>query len=449
MRIKHIRASQLFGIFNHSIPLNLDERITIIHGPNGFGKTVLLKTLHGLFNRDYQIFHKIPFESFQVDFEDGTGLTVSKKVASDKERTNSPVEEICIEPSEHSRSASPYTLSSIDFRRFTRDLSLSVVEEIIPQLTRVGRQEWMDLTTATVLSLTEVMEKYGNQLPLRHRSKSLPQWLEAALKGINVHFINTERLVQLETREGREQGPFHIRDEYPRPIQVVDVYSRNLADLIQATLAKSVALSQSLDQTFPMRLVSRSTSPGLTKRELDERLTELEEKRQRLRSVGLLDKDETQFQSPPDPDDMERKVLSIYVEDVHKKLSVFDELATKIDLLTKIINSRFEYKHLEITKDGFRCFAADGQEVHLSALSSGERHEIVLIYNLLFNVREGTLILIDEPELSLHIVWQQQFLKDLQQIIQISPFDVLIATHSPNIIHNRWDLTVQLSGDAQ
>jgi predicted ATP-binding protein involved in virulence len=46
----------------------------------------------------------------------------------------------------------------------------------------------------------------------------------------------------------------------------------------------------------------------------------------------------------------------------------------------------------------------------------------------------------------LHIGWQQEFLKDLIAITQLSEFDAVIATHSPDIIHDRWDLTVPLSG---
>jgi predicted ATP-binding protein involved in virulence len=82
----------------------------------------------------------------------------------------------------------------------------------------------------------------------------------------------------------------------------------------------------------------------------------------------------------------------------------------------------------------------------VTSLSSGEQHELVLLYELLFKVNPDSLILIDEPELSLHIAWQQQFLQDLQKITQLASFDVLIATHSPQIIHDRWDLTVELKG---
>jgi predicted ATP-binding protein involved in virulence len=77
-------------------------------------------------------------------------------------------------------------------------------------------------------------------------------------------------------------------------------------------------------------------------------------------------------------------------------------------------------------------------------LSSGEQHELVLLYELLFKVKPNSLVLIDEPELSLHVGWQVQFLKDLQEITKLADLDILMATHSPDIIQDRWDLTAEL-----
>ncbi len=75
MRIHKISVTNLFGIFNHTIPLNLDERITIIHGPNGFGKTILLRMLNGLFNSRYLELVTIPFSEFRVEFDDGDSVS--------------------------------------------------------------------------------------------------------------------------------------------------------------------------------------------------------------------------------------------------------------------------------------------------------------------------------------------------------------------------------------
>jgi len=102
---------------------------------------------------------------------------------------------------------------------------------------------------------------------------------------------------------------------------------------------------------------------------------------------------------------------------------------------------------MNISKEkGFDFIAHDGSPLSTTDLSSGEQHELVLMYELLFNVKPNSLIMIDEPELSLHVAWQMQFLDDLQSIIALSEFDILLATHSPQIINKRWDLTVELQG---
>jgi predicted ATP-binding protein involved in virulence len=84
MRIKQISVKGLFNTFNYIIPLNLADRITILHGPNGYGKTILLNMLDGLFNNhsatsaNESIFLKIPFTEFQVDFDDENCLLLTK-----------------------------------------------------------------------------------------------------------------------------------------------------------------------------------------------------------------------------------------------------------------------------------------------------------------------------------------------------------------------------------
>jgi predicted ATP-binding protein involved in virulence len=140
-------------------------------------------------------------------------------------------------------------------------------------------------------------------------------------------------------------------------------------------------------------------------------------------------------------------VLSVYIEDVEKKLGIFDDVANKIDLLKRIINQRFLYKKMTISRrDGFVFTSSNGTRLTLENLSSGEQHELVLFYELLFKASPNSLILIDEPEISLHVVWQEQYLKDVQEIAQLVDIDALIATHSPDIIDGRRDLVVQLEG---
>ena len=81
MRLKNIRVTKLFGIFDHDIPVRLDDRITIIHGPNGYGKTAILKLVQALLTNQFSTFRRIPFSTFAVSFENGTEIFITKMIA--------------------------------------------------------------------------------------------------------------------------------------------------------------------------------------------------------------------------------------------------------------------------------------------------------------------------------------------------------------------------------
>ncbi|TAE58916.1 MAG: excinuclease [Nostocales cyanobacterium] len=260
-----------------------------------------------------------------------------------------------------------------------------------------------------------------------------PEWLENIINYTDIHLIESQRLLNIS--EDNEMIPS------------VNAYANELADNIQEKLAEYGTLSQSLDRTFPVRLVQKVSTNSLTNDQLIKKLDEVETKRKHLINAGLLDKDEnTNFQISEQIDENIKQVLSVYIEDVENKLTVFDNLSQRIELMKKIINQRFAYKEINISKEKGFTFTCNGNSLSPTQLSSGEQHELVILYELLFKVKPNSLILIDEPELSLHVEWQVNFLKDLQEITQIANVDVLIATHSPGIIHDRWDLTVELKG---
>lgn len=74
---------------------------------------------------------------------------------------------------------------------------------------------------------------------------------------------------------------------------------------------------------------------------------------------------------------------------------------------------------------------AGGHSYGLSALSSGERQILTMLYSASRTRFQSGVFLIDEPELSLHIDWQRIILRELQNQ---SPERQLIAcTHSPEV----------------
>ena len=117
-------------------------------------------------------------------------------------------------------------------------------------------------------------------------------------------------------------------------------------------------------------------------------------------------------------------------------------LEQKIKLFKKIYDdrNRITKKHIEFSKEyGFQIFQ-NGKEVPPEFLSSGEKNDFYIFFNLIFPRKNSSITLIDEPEISLHIDWQKDFLDYVLEICEMNKSQVIIATHSPDIINGHIDL---------
>jgi ABC-type transport system involved in cytochrome c biogenesis ATPase subunit len=439
-------------MFDHTFDLNLDDRITILHGPNGYGKTTILRMISTLFSGRLSDWLTVPFVSSELMFDNGQRLQVKaspnrpKLLFKDKE------------PPQHRRRSLEFllmegnrTLHAAEVHEITAkevDFPLGMIDDVVPELVRIGDISWKNQSTGEVYSLTEVINRYRHYLPSAGKLKIEP-WLQEFTTQLKVRFIESQRLVRFGLKVARAETRWG-RTEVSQ--SAVLFYSQRLAELIQEQLAAYAQMAQSLDQTFPMRLVEflRTSPDAESTSKLQNRLAELESKRRRLRAVGLLEQDTAPFQIPMSLEGPPQQVLPLYVEDVERKLNTFDEILAKLELLQNIVSSRFLFKKLSIdNKAGFTFVGADGEPLAITDLSSGEQHMLVLLSELLFVIKPKSLILIDEPEISLHVAWQQLFLRDLKQVSELASLDVLIATHSPQIINDRWDLTVALEASAE
>ena len=310
---------------------------------------------------------------------------------------------------------------------------MRTIEQRAP-VERIGPDEWIDLDTENEISTVDISQRFGDMFPsdfFAAPSEEADQY-RTFMSKTPVHLIETQRLLRPRLRR-RAQGP---REP---PAMTVSRYSNDLTERLQLALAANSTTSQRLDRTFPRRVIS-AEPPQVTDEQIRMRYEEQGQHRDRLASVSLLDAAEADL-TLPDRQlvDWERRVLWTYLQDTEEKLATFQPLLDRVQLLRDIVNARFLYKTLTIDRaQGFRFITEEGADIGPSSLSSGEQHELVLAYDLLFNVAEGSLVLIDEPEISLHVSWQQQFLDDLIRIAELQSLRFVIATHSPQVIHKWW-----------
>lgn len=126
-----------------------------------------------------------------------------------------------------------------------------------------------------------------------------------------------------------------------------------------------------------------------------------------------------------------------------------DNIKKRIELYFKIVNSLFGETGKEIAidpKNNTLVFmlkrlsginvVTDGT-VQLEQLSSGEKQMLLILTTVFLQEEEPNILLMDEPEISLHITWQDQL---IEKIRQLNPnCQLILTTHSPNIFANGWE----------
>jgi len=427
MKINSLKIDKLFEIFDYNISFSNKENLLIITGPNGFGKTMILNIIFSLFNRKFVFFQKLVYEKITISLDNNTSIVISKNVENDKPNVKFAF-------AQNDRIIDTFDYSS----KLEKDMWRNI-EKYLP-VARIDVDKWIDHRSDRILTIDDLINEYADQLP-DHVSRNLlkikSEKINTIIDSIKVHLIREQRLfrkVQTSERNYREEKDQTIM------IETIQTYANELKKLIAYYSQKSFIISQELDSSYPNRLISETGR--VSEEEYNVRFNKLKEKQDKLKKNNLYEsKQEVLGFSEADS-----KALLVYLNDLEKKLGVFDDLLEKLELFTNILNERrFTYKTIQIDREkGFYFKTSTGKELELIQLSSGEQHEVVLLYELIFNAKQNVLVLIDEPEISLHITWQKEFLNDLLRIIKIQNIQVAIATHSPSIINDRWDLVYNL-----
>ena len=409
--LTRIVYKKLFGVFDYEINLK-EGGVTIITGPNGFGKSTILKSINAFYSLDIMFFSRLDYEkiSFFSNMDDEP-ISIEKKG-----------QKIIINGFEIDVN---YLHGEI-LRKFRR-----------PYYYIIDESNWIDRRTDEIIRKDDIIQNYIQNsyideeieiqstefLKLREKVKSYSG---------ETKFIKEQRLL----REG-----VHGRNE-KHTVNVIEELPDQFKNKINRVSSIYSSEANKLDSSYPNRLFE--TKKGITKEEYAKSLEYMNEKFEKLNKYNISDikilGKQVKFLEE------HSKALKVYFSDFEKKYKVFEELIEQLDLFTDIINSRLKFKDIRISRDeGIVVYKLNTDEqLKLAQLSSGEKQEIILFYELIFESDKNIHLLIDEPEISLHIEWQLKFMDDLLRIAEKKKFKVTVATHSPQIINNHWDIQIDL-----
>ena len=409
--LTRILYKKLFGTFDYEINLKKDG-VTIITGPNGFGKSTILKSIDAFYSLDIMFFYRLEYEkiSFFSNVDDKP-ISIEKKG-----------EEIIINGFE----INVHDLQDEILKKFRR-----------PFYFRIDESKWVDRRTDEIISKDDIIQSYIQNSyideDIENQSTEFIKLREKVKRySGETKFIKEQRLIRERVYGRNEKHTVNVIDELPDQFKekinrVSSIYSSE---------------ANKLDSSYPNRLFK--TKIGITKEEYSNSLKYMDEKFEKLNKYNISDikilGKQVKFLEE------HSKALKVYFSDFEKKYKVFEELIEQLDLFTDIINSRLKFKDIRISRDeGIVVYKSNtDDQLRLDQLSSGEKQEIILFYELIFESDKNVHLLIDEPEISLHIEWQLKFMDDLLRIAKKKKFKVTVATHSPQIINNHWDIQIDL-----
>jgi predicted ATPase len=108
--------------------------------------------------------------------------------------------------------------------------------------------------------------------------------------------------------------------------------------------------------------------------------------------------------------------------------------ADRFQRIANVINQVFDHKRLVGVERARVVVDVAGQAKHgLDDLSSGEQQIVLMLVEITRHIKQGGIVLLDEPEISLHPAWQRGLMAALDKVIEQYDAQVILATHSLEI----------------
>jgi predicted ATPase len=366
----------------------LSRDINIFYGVNGSGKTSLLKILHSAMQRDTRGLATVPFEWAEV------------------------------------------TIHSVDY---DQDFIATLHKDYIKRRPSAKRNKPLKATMETVTDIDEsIRDMYiyrslaGKELSWKYQP-GLPR---GAPSRWSHRYLPTYRLYRAPETYSR-----HLYRDIGEPLELAYdwemlfeknfhalwlSYSNRWLTEIQTIQGKGL---ESVLRRILTSRVGRGEAKQFDSKLAYERVTAFLARQGSSYSLGRRDAFVKRYKSSPEV----RRVVND-ISRIEKRIERAMASRRKLEQLihnmftgNKIV--KFDEKSVDVETD-------DRQRIGLNSLSSGEKHALLIFLETL--IAEVGTVLIDEPEISLHVDWQRELISDMRQLNPDA--QLIVATHSPLIM---------------
>lgn len=424
LQIESVKVEKLFGLYDYEFNKEIGQNpsgFMILYGDNGTGKTTILKILYHLFSSEVQRGHKsqlanIRFKSIVVRLVDGS-IVEAYRVAS------------------NSGYLGDYSLR---YRKGEKDISCKMTC------------------------------KYDEERGLYYIPSSDPvsKAVSAYYSFLNIFKENNILYISDDRREdGYKRASIegkNDKNKYGESEEIIKEMKALQEWIISQVLEETKKGEEGTSEIYSRILANFTKRPPESNEErsferLQQALNELTQKADRLVNLGFIPNPDYNMvlskiaQVDKKKEEVVYNILAPYLETQNKKMNALDNLADKVLFFTHSLNDYLYRKTAEYSvSEGLRVFPIENRApISYSKLSSGEKQLILLFGKIIRASTMDSLIIIDEPEISLNIKWQRMLLDTMKYLVRGSNVQFVIATHSFEILSGHLQDTISLNDSAK
>lgn len=438
MKLKRFIAKDVHGYIDFDISFR--EQLTFLIGINGAGKTTALKLLLGLITPSFKELSQIRCsyaelicsnnESIRIILERTEELIKLKLIINNQE-TSGEFQVISMESQSEMSTEMYRERFAVYKERFSE---LEVVKKIEDLLTPyfLGLDRRIFATSERIQRTLFSKHAYIKPPSFEHTDKGLQEVQQLV-------FDYTRQIARQQLRISNTfknkifKNSFHF-------VENTNVNIQNISEELEKLKERSENLNEAIKNLEIGNVSDEIIHFFKRMEETIKKVKELQQNRDKNKNKEISERDFISHYTKWFINGHQLDRIDEIINLSNEYQEQIQRLREPIERLEKIAN-RFlleSNKSFKVSGDGdIKVIIQKMKKTQMNSifeLSSGERQIIIMIAHLIFctNLSKSPIFVIDEPELSLHIAWQEIF---VDSIIKASPnTQFILATHSPSII---------------
>lgn len=436
--LEYICIKGLFNIYNYQIDFR--DKINIFIAENGFGKTTILKIIVAILNGDKNKLKELPFQSVLIKLRETNLIQIKKEELKSNKLKESEVRYILttLEDILPRREYQNIFFEYKNSKKLDTDKIMNYLKSYYRRINEMPYAEdirYLD----EIMHIQDLIWRYNKKNSKDNKINKVLNSIKRSVSEDVLYFPTYRRI------EADRENFDYILDKKNRGYNS-DVINFGMEDVKSILSELTEKLKQ--DAINYYSIMNGQILDDLLSDEVileDKNLINIDKEKINI-VIGRIGKDRIKqleklmdFINDNNAIKRNKDFLNYYLNkliEIYEKQKVIDEKIKKfIDVCNKyLVNKKIVYD--EVTAEVIIYGNSDNDKIEFHELSSGEKQIISLFAKLYLNTSKPVIFIIDEPELSLSIIWQQRLIKDIYDSGKIAM--MIATTHSPYIFKNKY-----------